>query len=596
MAALYDNPALVAPARTLCREEPDGSLVLCSPEALGAYDRCIGDWLERWAAETPDTLAFAERDAGGEWRRVRWGELRRHVGAIAQRLLDLQLPRDRPVLVLSDNSIDHAMLMLAALHVGLPFCPVSSAYSRLTSDPTKIRGIVQTLQPSLVYAADAATYGAAISACAGDAVKVLSEGADDVPGALHFGSFLDTAETPAVRAAFEALRGDDVAKLLLTSGSTGQPKVVVNTHRMLCANQQALAQTWRFLATHKPVLLDWLPWSHTFGGNHNLNLVLRHGGTLHIDEGRPAPGLIEKTVRNLREVRPNLHFNVPRGLDMLLPFLEADPELAREVLSPLLLVFYAAAALPASTWQRLEALAASVRDEPLWLTTSWGSTETSPLVTSAHFRLDGAGCIGIPLPGLELKLVRNGEKQEMRVRGVSVFAGYRNAPELTAAAFDDEGFYRIGDAGYLVDPADPARGVIFDGRVAEDFKLTSGTWVSVGPLRLQLVTALSPYAADAVIAGHDRDEIGALVFPTAAALAAGPAVVAQKVREALAAFQRSGAGSSQMPRRILWMTEPLDADAGEITDKGYVNQRAVLTRRADAVARLYAGDADVIRT
>ncbi|MGJ7495380.1 feruloyl-CoA synthase [Variovorax sp. RT4R15] len=588
MVALYDNPDLVAPARTICTAHADGSIVLSSPEPLGPYARCIGEWVEQWAHATPEALALAERDGTGAWKRLSWGELRKAVGAIAQGLLDLKLPRQQPVVVLSDNSIDHALLMLAAMHIGIPVCSVSSAYCRLTRNYSKVQGILDALQPSLVYASDAKVYGPALQACATPAIKVLSEGFDALPGALSLRSLLDVVETPAVMAAFAGVTGDDHAKYLLTSGSTGHPKVVINTHRMLCANQQTLAQTWRFLATEKPILLDWLPWSHTFGGNHNLNLVLRNGGALYIDEGRPAPGLIERTVRNLRDVRPNLHFNVPRGLDMLLPFLEADHALARDVFSRLLLVFYAAAALPASTWSRLERLAAQVREEPLWLTTSWGSTETSPLVTSAHYKLDSAGCIGLPLPGLELKLVPNGEKQEMRVRGVSVFPGYRNAPELTAAAFDEDGFYKIGDAGYLVDPAHPEHGVMFDGRVAEDFKLTTGTWVSVGTLRLKLVSALSPYAADAVITGHDRDEIGALIFPGAACAQAEAGAVAEKIREVLQAFRVEGGGSSQCPCRAMLLEEPPNADAGEITDKGYVNQRAVLTRRADEVALLHA--------
>jgi feruloyl-CoA synthase len=367
--------------------------------------------------------------------------------------------------------------------------------------------------------------------------------------------------------------------------------VAINTHRMLCANQQMIAQTWRFLRTEKPVLLDWLPWSHTFGGNHNLNMVLCHGGTLYIDEGRPVPGAIEKTVHNLKHCRPNIHFNVPRGLDMLMGFMEADLDFARQVLTPLRAVFYAGAALPQASWQRLQGIAAKVRDEPLWLTTSWGSTETAPAVTSAHWQLDGAGCIGLPLPGTELKFIPNGEKLELRVKGVNVFPGYRRAPQLSADAFDEEGYYKIGDAGYLVDPAHPERGVMFDGRVAEDFKLTTGTWVSVGTLRVKLVSALAPLVTDAVITGHDRDSIGALAFLSPTGLAMEAEALHGQVRQALLAL-KAGGGSSQCPARVMLLTESPSADAGEITDKGYINQRAVLARRAVDVATLHGDTLD----
>jgi feruloyl-CoA synthase len=353
-----------------------------------------------------------------------------------------------------------------------------------------------------------------------------------------------------------------------------------------------MAQTWRFLADEKPVILDWLPWSHTFGGNHNLNLVLRNGGSLYIDDGRPAPGLVDKTLRNLREVRPTLYFNVPRGFDMLLPALESDAALARDVFSRLRLAFYAGAALPQASWDRLQAVAARVRDEPVWFTTSWGATETAPAVTTAHWKLDRAGVIGLPLPGVELKFVPNGQKLEMRVRGVSVFPGYRDAPALTQEAFDEDGFYRIGDAGLLADPARAAAGVVFDGRVAEDFKLTTGTWVSVGTMRVRLLSALAPYAQDAVVTGHDRDEVGALLFPSAQGQALGAEALRACTTSALRALQAEGGGSSQLPKRVAWLAEPPNLDLGEITDKGYLNQRAVLQRRAGDVARLYASPRD----
>ena len=497
----------------------------------------------------------------------------------------------RPVVVLSDNAVDHAVLMLACLHIGRPVCTVSSAYSRATKDFSKIGSILEALGPALVYAADAAVYGPAMAAAGVDALAVFSVGAVAVPGARGFDALLATPETPAVMQAFAAIAPDDHAKYLLTSGSTGTPKVVINTHRMLCANQQMIAQAWRFLDAEKPVVLDWLPWSHTFGGNHNLNLVLRNGGTLYIDDGRPAPGMVEKTLRNIIDVKPTLYFNVPRGFDMLLPHLEADAALAREFFARLRMVFYAGAALPQATWARLEAVAARVRDEPVWFTTSWGSTETSPAITSAHWRLERAGCIGLPLAGMAIKFVPSGDKLEMRVKGVSVFAGYRNAPEQTAQAFDEDGYYRIGDAGHLVDPAQPHFGVAFNGRVAEDFKLGSGTWVSVGTLRLRVVSALAPLAQDVVVTGHERDEIGVLVFPSAAAAARPADELAARIRAGLAALRAEG-GSSQAPARALVLAEPLSADAGEITDKGYVSQRAVLARRAADVFALYSQPRD----
>jgi len=591
----FDDPQQLAPPRTVRVGFDDGSFVLRSPEPLKPYARCVGEWLEHWARATPDAPAFAERAADGGWRRLSWEDTRAQVGRIAQSLLGLKLQPQAPVVVLSDNALDHLLLMLAAMHVGRAVCTVSSAYCRLTKDHTKIHGILNTLGPALVYASDQAVYGPAIASAGLHAVTVFSRGAEDFPGALAFDSLLRTAEGPAVRAAFEAITPDTHAKYLLTSGSTGHPKVVINTHRMLCANQQMIAQVWRFLGHEKPVLVDWLPWSHTFGGNHNLNMVLRNGGQLVIDEGRPAPGLIEKSVAKLAEVQPTVYFNVPRGLDMLLPFLEADDTLARRFFERLRVVFYAGAALPQATWDRLQALARRVRGREVWLTTSWGSTETSPAITSAHWRLDKAGVIGLPMPGTELKFIPNGSKLEMRVRGVNVFPGYRDAPHLTAQAFDAEGYYCIGDAGFLADEAQPEKGVVFNGRVAEDFKLTTGTWVSVGTLRVRVVSALAPLAQDVVITGHDRDEVGVLVFPSPAAAQLSAGEQAERIAAALRALKAEGGGSSQVPMRALLLAEPPSADAGEITDKGYVNQGAVLRRRAEAVAQLYASGVGVIR-
>jgi feruloyl-CoA synthase len=573
--------------------------LLTSPEALQPYSRCTGEWLEHWAEATPQTVAFAERDASrSQWITLTWAQLRQRVGSVAQALLDLKLPANKPVVVLSDNSLDHLVLMQACLHVGRAVCTVSSAYTRLAQGQfDKVHGILGALDPALVYASDAKVYAGALTAAPIKAQAVFSQGAEAHPGALPFSQLLATRETAAVSQAFQAITPDTHAKYLLTSGSTGTPKVVINTHRMLCANQQMILQTLRFLATEKPVLLDWLPWSHTFGGNHNIGIVLRNGGTMYIDEGRPVPGAIEATVRNLRDVKPTLHFNVPRGYDMMLGALESDAELARNFFGGLRMLFYAGAAMPQSTWSRIVNACAKVRDDPLWLTTSWGSTETSPANTFANWHLDKAGVIGLPMPGCDIKMVPNGGKLEMRVKGPHIFPGYRHNDQATRDAFDEEGFYKIGDAGFLANEADPAQGIVFNGRVAEDFKLTTGTWVSVGTLRLQVVAALAPHLADAVITGHDRDEVGALLFVTDAARQMDPAVLADHIRQGLLALKSQGGGSSQVPRRVLVMPDMPSLAAGEMTDKGYTNQRAVLLRRAEDVEALYAAQpaARVIR-
>jgi feruloyl-CoA synthase len=585
------KPSTDSAPRVVRSDRSDGSFTLHSPEPLQAYARCVGEWLEHWARETPDATAFAEPAAAGEWAHLSWRGLRQRVGAVAQALLDLKLPAGRPIVVLSDNGLDHLVLLLAGMHIGTAVCSVSSAYCRLAQgDFTRLHAILKALAPGLVYASNAETYAPALAGAGPDAVAVFSAGASTTPDALAFARLLATEETPAVMAAFAALTPDTHAKYLLTSGSTGQPKVVINTHRMLCANQQMLAQGWQaVLHEHKPVLLDWLPWSHTFGGNHNTNLVLRSGGTMYIDDGRPIPGAagIERTLTHLRTVQPTLHFNVPRGYEMMLPALEADHELARRFFARLRMLFYAGSGMPPTTWQRLQAVAAAVRSDPVFMTTSWGSTETSPAVTALTWQAEGPGVIGLPLPGVALKFVPNAGKLEMRVKGDHIFPGYRGNEAATNVAFDAEGFYRIGDAGRLADPQDASRGIVFDGRVAEDFKLSSGTWVSVGTLRVALVSALAPHALDVVITGHDRSEVGALIFLTESARRVPLGEMALLVRDRLRTLRSERGGSSQSPTRALLLEGGPNAAVGEITDKGYLNQRLVLERRAAEVEALY---------
>ncbi|MCX7150424.1 MAG: AMP-binding protein, partial [Rhodocyclales bacterium] len=404
--------------------------------------------------------------------------------------------------------------------------------------------------------------------------------------------------------AFAAVGPDTIAKILFTSGSTGVPKGVVNTQRMLCSNQQAVVQNWPFLEARPPVVVDWLPWNHTFGGNHNFNMILRNGGTLYVDEGKPAPGLIEKTVANLRDISPTMYFNVPRGFDMLIPYLERDDALRKRFFADLDMIFYAAAALPQNLWQSLEALSVRERGHPTVMLSAWGATETAPMITNVHFRIDHAGVIGLPAPGCEIKMVPNATKLELRVRGPNVTPGYWKQPELTKAAFDEEGFYLMGDAGRFADPQDHAKGIEFDGRIAEDFKLMSGVWVHVGALRVHALSILAPAAQDIVVTGHDRESVGFLIFANPAGCRslcpdlAGDTPLAQVladsrvvefIRVGLVKLVGEGGGSSMVADRALLMEEPPSIDAGEITDKGYINQRAVLTRRAALVERLHAG-------
>jgi feruloyl-CoA synthase len=555
-----------------------GATYLRSPQKLGAYARCVTEWLSDWSDKAPERVFLAERK-GEAWRKLSYREAYGAVRRIGQALLERRLNAERPVAILSDNSIDHALLALGAMHVGIPAAPISPAYSLMSQDHGKLKYIFDLLKPGLVFAAEPAKFAPALAAVGAQSTPV-SELVEINPGSI-------------MEREHAKVRGDTVAKILFTSGSTGQPKGVINTHAMLCANQQQLAQCWPFVEDRPPVVVDWLPWNHTFGGNHNFNLILRNGGTLYIDGGKPMPGLVETTVKNLADVSPTMYFNVPRGFDLLLPFLERDEKLRRTFFRELDVLFYAAAALPQNLWDRIKALAAKENATRVALLSAWGSTETSPLATSVHFHMERPGVIGLPIPECELKLVPGAGKLEVRVRGPNVMPAYHKRADLTTAAFDEEGFYRIGDAVKFADADDPAKGIVFDGRVAEDFKLTTGTWVHVGAIRVKLIAAADPLVQDAVITGHGRSEIGALVFLSPAAKNVDAAELRARLQGALSKLAQEG-GSSTHPRRLLVMTEPPSIDANEITDKGYMNQRAVLERRALLVEKLYAGADGVI--
>jgi feruloyl-CoA synthase len=600
------QPRFAEPA-VLVETLAGGGMILRSPHAIGPVPRAVGVWLEDWAGRDPGRLFLAQRDGAGAWRRIGYGEALAASRAIGQALLDRRLGPERPVMILSDNGIDHALLALGAMQVGVPVSPVSTAYSRLSQDFAKLRYVRDLVEPGLIFVDDGERYAGAIAALRlRDAELVVSANPPKGVAATVFAALAGTAPTPAVDAAFTAVGPDTVAKILFTSGSTGEPKGVINTQRMLTSNQESYAAAWPFLADRPPVLLDWLPWNHTFGGNSDFNMVLRNGGTMYIDEGRPAPGLIEKSVANLRDVWPTLYLNVPRGFAMMLDHLERDGALAQNLFRELDLILYAGAALPQSLWQRLEALSVKTVGHKVAMVSAWGTTETAPLATLVHYPIESAGNIGLPAPGCEIKLVPQGDKLEIRVRGPNITPGYWKRPDLTEAAFDEDGFYRPGDAARLVDPEKPVRGIAFDGRIGENFKLSSGTWVSTGALRVALIAACAPMVEDAVITGHDRDEIGLLVFPSlagcrglcprlAADAALGALIKEPVVRDALAAAlarHNAGAGgSSHRVARVLLLDQPPSIDKGEITDKGYINQRAVLANRAALVERLYADPA-----
>ena len=604
-------PVNFLPAKVDCERSADGVVVLRSPEPLGDYPRCIGEHLERWAKERPDAVFLAQRDGAG-WRKLSYAEVRSLVRAIATNLLGRNLSADRPVAILSENSIEHALLALAAMHVGIPVVPISTAYSLVSRDFKKLRAVFSLLTPGLVFADDGQRFAPALAALGDDGFELLvaRNGERLARPAQMFTTLLEREDAAAVDRAFATIEPGTIAKFLLTSGSTGEPKAVINTQQMLCSNQQAHAQCWKFLTEAPPVIVDWLPWNHTMAGNNIFGAALAHGGSYYIDEGRPLPNLIEKTALNLREIAPTVYYNVPRGYDSLLPLLESDAELRRNFFSRLQVMCYGGAALPVTVWERLNRVAEAELGRRVHICAGYGSTETAPGATIVHYQAAHTGVIGLPIPGVTLKMIPVGGtgKYELRVKGPNVTPGYWRRDDQTVVAFDDEGFYKLGDAARLVDADDPAKGIEFAGRISEEFKLTSGTWVHTGALRIKAIAALAPVAQDVVIAGHGRDDIRFLIFPNLAgcrSLCAESgeetppdelpvekllidARVREQVRAGLAKLKAEGVGSSTYATHALLVTGPPSIDAGEITDKGYLNQRAVMERRAELVERLYA--------
>ena len=602
------RPLTFGVTRIAAREGDGGTRYIKADQPLGDYAARITDRFLHWAQTVPERSFLARRvrqadGSTGDWQHLSYGQALASARALGQALLDRGLSVDRPVVILSENGLEHAQLALGCLYAGIPYCPASPAYCLVSQDYDKLRHILDTLTPGLVFATDAARYGKAIQAAVGaDVEVVLHEGSLDSRPTTSLASLLATVPTAQVDAAMQATGPDTISKFLFTSGSTKMPKAVVNTHRMWCANQQQMRQSMPVLADEPPVLVDWLPWNHTFGGNHNVGLTLYNGGTLYIDDGKPTPALMGETLRNLREVAPTLYFNVPTGFEAIANAMKTDDVLRKNLLSRVKMFFYSGAALAQPVWDALHETQEREIGERIVMGTGLGMTESSPFavfVTNPNVK---AGHLGVPTPGLELKLVPVDGKTEVRYKGPNITPGYWRNDEATRESFDEEGFFSTGDAVLWIDENDPHLGLRFDGRIAEDFKLATGTFVSVGPLRAKIIAAGAPYVQDAVITGINLNEVGALIFPTPAVrkLAGLPddaplqqvleseAVQAhfQKVANTLAA---SATGSSSRVARLHLMAAPPSIDKGEVTDKGSINQRAVLKHRAALADAMHGG-------
>ena len=608
------RPLKFGVTRVNMREGTSGVRYMSADQTLEEFATRMTDRLVHWATTKPESTMLAKRVKNadgslGDWRHISYAQAWQSARAIAQALIDRGLNAERPVVIMSENDLEHALLSLGCLVAGVPFCAASPAYSTISQDFEKLRHILTTLTPGLVFAADAKRYGKAIEAAVGKDIEVvLHSGEITGRATTTFESLRATPATPAVDAAMQATGPDTIAKFLFTSGSTKLPKAVINTQRMWCANQQQMAQSMPVLAETPPVLVDWLPWNHTFGGNHNFGMVLYHGGTLYIDEGKPTPALMGETLRNLREIAPTVYFNVPTGFEAIAIAMKTDDALRKNLLSRVQMFFYAGAALAQPIWDSLHESQEREVGERIVMGTGLGMTESGPFAIFVTSPFVKAGDLGVPTPGMELKLVPNSDKIEVRYKGPNIAPGYWRAPQETQEAFDDEGFFCTGDAVQWIDENDVHQGLKFDGRIAEDFKLATGTFVSVGPLRGKIIAAGAPYVQDAVITGLNMHEVGAMIFPTAAVrglsglgaeatmaevLASAPVVA--HFQHVLNGLAHTATGSASRVARMVLLSEPPSIDKGEVTDKGSINQRAVLKHRDALVKTMHDGSAAVIK-
>ncbi len=597
MPAAAFRPLTFGVTQVSLRHGERGVQYLSAEQPLSDFPLRITDRLAHWAQAAPTRSFMARRTRladgktgqTGDWQHISYAQAWSSARYIAQALINRGLSVERPVAILSENDLDHALLALGCMVAGVPFVPVSPPYSLVSQDFDKLRHVLKTTTPGLVFAADGVRYAKAIhAAVSGDVEVVLGTGKIDGRSSTAFADLLATPETPAVDVAMQATGPDSIVKFLFTSGSTKLPKAVINTQRMWCANQQQMTQSMPVLLDAPPVLVDWLPWNHTFGGNHNFGLTLFNGGTLYIDDGKPTPALMAETLRNLREIAPTVYFNVPTGFEAIAHAMKTDEALRRNLLSRVKMFFYAGAALAQPVWDSLYASAEQEVNERIVMTTGLGMTESSPFglfVTSPNVK---AGDLGVPTPGMQLKLVPTHGKTEVRYKGPNISPGYWRAPEATAHAFDDEGFFCTGDAVKWIDEGNVHAGLRFDGRIAEDFKLATGTFVSVGPLRAKIIAAGAPYVQDAVLTGINGHEVGALIFPTAAFRALDSNAAAAHFQKLVNELAATATGSANRIARLHVMVDAPSIDKGEVTDKGSVNQQAVLTHRSALVEALHA--------
>ncbi|THD76462.1 feruloyl-CoA synthetase [Thalassobius vesicularis] len=592
---------ITAPHDVLTETRADGTLILRSSHKLGPVAKTTGEWLHKWAEKTPDAVLIAERSGPG-WREVTYAQALKAVRNIGAWLLSKGYDKKGPVVVMSGNSVDHALLALATQYVGMASVPVAEQYSLIPGAHDRLLYIIEKVRPGLLFVDDAGRYKDAVAMEALADFDILASATEGAPrDVIPFAEALAGADVD-VDAAHAAVAPDTLAKILFTSGSTSHPKGVITTHKMMCVNQTQIADAFPVLRARPPKILDWLPWNHVFGGSHNFNMMLANGGAIYIDDGKPTDALFPRSLENMKMHTGTLAFNVPVGFARQVAALKADPELRKKFFTGLDFTFYAGASLPQEIWKALGDMATEVTGKVPLMVSSWGMTETAPATLIVHERVERSGIIGVPVPGAEIKLIPDDDaRYELRCKGPNIMPGYFEDPSKTAESFDDEGYLITGDAVKFVEPGNADRGLSFDGRISEDFKLTSGTWVRCASLRGQLMTALDGVIGDLVITGQDRSEIGVMLFPTpphagkAGEIVTDPAIV-DKVRAALTALAEHATGSSTRIGRALVLAEPPSLTDHEITAKGNLNVRKVLSRRADLVARIYDdADPDVIR-